>query len=142
MTSQINVFRLESPDTGNGPWWHGIGKGYAIQLYKANMVKGDDPEIHPLPSNDVPEWGNRSPELEYIFGCASMRLLNEWFPCQAGRMAMQQHISLMHYKVDIHKALVGNKQVAFQRKAIMEKTAIDLCEFKRYVSLEQEGKLI
>lgn len=142
MTSQINVFRLESPDTGNGPWWHCIGKGYAIQLYKANMVKGDDPEIHPVPSNDVPEWTKRTPGLAYIFGCASMRLLNEWFPCQAGRMAMAPYLKLMHYKVDIHKVLMGTTQVAFQRKGIMEKIAVDLCEFQRYVSLEQEGKLI
>lgn len=142
MTSQINVFRLESPESGNGPWWHSIGGGYAIRLYKDSMIKGDDPELHPVPLFDVPEWENRPPGVSYIFGCASMRRLNEWFPCQEGRMAMARHLKLMHYKVDIHKVLMGDKQVAFLRKGIMEKIAVDLCDFQDYVDLEREGKLI
>lgn len=74
---------------------------------------------HPEPESDITGWYNTSLSLsDYIFGFTSLTQMRQWFPDEFIKEA--KYLYIHTYLIDSQSILVGERQIAFEYRAVQE----------------------
>lgn len=126
----MHVYRVENKYTSLGPWKMVEVDGervHPVTLYEYNKRIGHHPSTHPCPHKEgMTGW------RKMHFGCQSLALLMEWFPCIEGRKAFSHIMHLAVYDVDLEHVVFGEMQVAFRKEEATLLKTLDIERLHEY----------
>jgi hypothetical protein len=140
----MNVYRLEHPDSGLGPYHHTFTDerrdrlNEIIDEYEC-FFEENAPSIFNdiLQDGDIPDdgysayWPNAiGPNDEILTGCPTLQKLEDWF---GGHFEMLLEMGFKVYELQVTDYIMGTsgKQLAFTQQLIKNKKELTLCRMNQ-----------